>query len=937
YSKETVDDDIIVTVGKGSVKLIGAASLDAVNISGTDKTPADPAEDEFSWTFTGGTATYVKTNGTSMETLFTLSGLNSSLTADDLKTGIEISDGKIILSANVLAQKNITLTTSGDYALKLGEDCPTVTATEKSWALDGTTATYHNAGKSEGYALTNSKTVTYTAAIEGKTLLTVDGLASGLEVVDGEIDGLTVDGKILSVTPEVVGDDFSISSGYKIVFAAGDYSGSKFTGTSAKDTIEVNGSGLSIDGGAGNDTITSNESGNIYLFASANGKDTITGYGDNDTIKITDNSAASVSASVKGNDIIVTAGKGSMTLKNSAKNGTQILIVDSADETLIDGTFYTDRIVDGNSVTLTSAFKAKNFTANDSINAVDGSLTTNKFTLTGGDEDNTLIGGKGANFINGGGGENILTGGKGNDTFAAGNGTDTITDYGVGTDKISLGADITDFSIEDGDIILNFDDDKSLTIQNGDGKKINFLKNGKVSTEIFTTNGKTNTQGTSITLTASTEDYTATTKMVTIDGGLTENVWIVGNAKANKIFGGDGSDTLNGGSGKDTLTGGDGSDIFVYESGKDVITDYVSGEDKISLSAAATSETLDSKGNVILKFGSSNSLTISKGDETSIRTITFTGDDGDTTKTYYKEKIVGADGVTLQSSFSATSFAADSDLPKVDASAVTKKFTLTGGVEDDTLIGGKGANLIDGGASDDLFIGNGGADTFVYSSGDDTIGDYGNGTDKISLSSSVKDFDLSGDDVIIGFDEGSLTISDAAGKAITFVEKVNGKVTTSVNVFAAEGIFNNKTTSATAVTLAADTSSFNATSYSKLVSIDGGILSDATEIVGNKNANKIYAGAAGSTINGGKGNDSLWGGDGSDTFIYESGGKDVVYNFTNDDALQLNGSFTASVKNNSIAFKVDSQADAITLHDYTATSFNINGDMYQVSGNTLKK
>ncbi|MBR4382877.1 MAG: hypothetical protein IKP64_04900, partial [Selenomonadaceae bacterium] len=151
------------------------------------------------------------------------------------------------------------------------------------------------------------------------------------------------------------------------------------------------------------------------------------------------------------------------------------------------------------------------------------------------------------------------------------------------------------------------------------------------------------------------------------------------------------------------------------------------------------------------------------------------------------------------------------------------------------------------------------------------------------------------------------------------------------------GIFNNKTTSATAVTLAADTSSFNATSYSKLVSIDGGILSDATEIVGNKNANKIYAGAAGSTINGGKGNDSLWGGDGSDTFIYESGGKDVVYNFTNDDALQLNGSFTASVKNNSIAFKVDSQADAITLHDYTATSFNINGDMYQVSGNTLKK
>ena len=911
-------------------------------------------DEEFSWTFADGTATYAKktsggvqlsadgktityASGDSSETVFTLSGLNSSLTADDLKTAIEVSDGKIILSADVLAQKNITLTTSGDYALKLAADCPKVTATEKSWALDSVTATYHAAGKSEGYTLTNSKTVTYTTETLGKTLLTVDGLTSGLQVTDGAIDGLTVSGKILTVTPEVVGNEFSISEGYKIVFAAGNYSGSKFTGTSAKDTIEVNGSALSIDGGAGNDTITSSgDGGNIYLFDATGGKDVIKGYGDDDTIKITDDSE--VTASVKGNDVIITVGKGSMTLKDAAKNGTHLNVVDTDGETLIGETFYADKIVDGNSVTLTSAFKEKIYTADESINAVDGSAVSGKFSLIGGDENNTLIGGKGANFINGGGGENILTGGKGNDTFVTGNGNDTITDYGVGTDKISLGADVTDFSIEDGNIVLNFDDETSLTIQNGDGKKINFLQNGKVSTEIFTEDGKTNTGKTSITLAAAVESYTAPNGMVTIDGGLTDDVWIVGNTKANKIFGGAGDDTLNGGSGKDTLTGGAGEDIFIYESGKDTITDYVSGDDKISLSAATTSETLDKKGNVVLKFGSSNSLTISKGDTASVRTITFTGDNGDTTKTYYSERIVGADGVTLQSTFQGNTFTATNDLPNVDASAVTKKFTLTGGVEDNTLIGGKGANLIDGGAGSDLLIGNGGNDTFVYSSGDDTIGDY-DVKDSISLSSAIKDFDLSGDDVIIGFASGSLTIQDSAGKSITFVETTGTKVTNSVNVFAADGIFNNTTTTkATAVTLAADTSTFNAKSYSKLIEIDGGILSSDASIVGNAKNNLIFAGDNGATINGGGGNDSLWGGSGSDTFIYESGGgKDVVYNFGDEDALQISGTFTASVKDKSIAFKVGSTANALTLKDYSATSFNINGDAYQISGTSLTK
>ena len=241
--------------------------------------------------------------------------------------------------------------------------------------------------------------------------------------------------------------------------------------------------------------------------------------------------------------------------------------------------------------------------------------------------------------------------------------------------------------------------------------------------------------------------------------------------------------------------------------------------------------------------------------------------------------------------------------------------------------------MIDGNAGDDLLIGGGGADTFIYSSGDDTIGDYGNGTDKISLSSAIQDFNLEGDDVIISFGSDSLTISDAAGKKITFVETVNGKVTTSVNVFAADGLFNS---AKTAVTLDASTESYTASTA--ILTIDGGLATGAVEIVGNTKANRIYAGDNGSTLNGGKGNDSLWGGSGSDTFIYASGGgKDVIYNFGNNDELQFSGNFTTTVnaKDNSIAFKVGSTANAITLKDYSADTFTINGTDYQVSGSKL--
>ena len=91
---------------------------------------------------------------------------------------------------------------------------------------------------------------------------------------------------------------------------------------------------------------------------------------------------------------------------------------------------------------------------------------------------------------------------------------------------------------------------------------------------------------------------------------------------------------------------------------------------------------------------------------------------------------------------------------------------------------------------------------------------------------------------------------------------------------------------------------------------------------------------------GGKGNDSLWGNAGKDTFIYSSGdGKDVIFGFENDDMLKITGAFsgTYSKSKHEVYFKVGSTKNAITLSDFTATSFNVNGTDYKISGTKLVK
>ena len=89
---------------------------------------------------------------------------------------------------------------------------------------------------------------------------------------------------------------------------------------------------------------------------------------------------------------------------------------------------------------------------------------------------------------------------------------------------------------------------------------------------------------------------------------------------------------------------------------------------------------------------------------------------------------------------------------------------------------------------------------------------------------------------------------------------------------------------------------------------------------------------------GGKDKDVIYGGSKND--ILEGGaGKDIIYGFENDDMLKITGKFSATYDSGTqeLYFNVGSKYNAITVKNFTATSFNINGDTYQINYSNFEK
>ena len=280
----------------------------------------------------------------------------------------------------------------------------------------------------------------------------------------------------------------------------------------------------------------------------------------------------------------------------------------------------------------------------------------------------------------------------------------------------------------------------------------------------------------------------------------------------------------------------------------------------------------------------------------------------------------------------------------VDASARKTKIKITGNTLDNSIIGGNGNDVLDGAAGDntlnggkgnDTLRGGIGADVFIYEnkSGKDVINSYGAG-DVISLGSgaAIKDAYMTGRNAVIKFNSSLITVKNISNAEITLAQDgaetifSNGAL---INGDSAKVFKSFKGT----INLSDGVNIADASLANKKVTVNGSAADDS--ITGGKKNDKLYGYAGNDTIIGGAGNDSLWGGDGADTFIYAKGdGKDVIYGFDDDDTLtfgnlELTG-VTLNSRGTEIYLKVGSTKKAVTLKDFDATNFNINGEIYNI-------
>ena len=262
---------------------------------------------------------------------------------------------------------------------------------------------------------------------------------------------------------------------------------------------------------------------------------------------------------------------------------------------------------------------------------------------------------------------------------------------------------------------------------------------------------------------------------------------------------------------------------------------------------------------------------------------------------------------------------------------------LLGGAGNDSLSGGDGADTLSGGTGNDTLTGGNGNDVFIYSAGNDIITDYATG-DKISLGAAVSKASVSGSDVVLTIGKGSLKIKKGKGKSLGMINSKGKSFSTIIGGSANSTLMTVTDSTKSPVTLDSAVKIVDASSRTKAVKITGN--SSVNKITGGSGNDTIYGGAGNDTIDGGKGNDSLWGDKGADVFLYSEGeGKDVISGFDNSDMILITGGFTTSYdkSKDEIYFKVGSTSNALTLKNYTATTFNINGYDYKISDSKLTK
>ncbi len=314
-----------------------------------------------------------------------------------------------------------------------------------------------------------------------------------------------------------------------------------------------------------------------------------------------------------GNDTLDGLG-GVDTLIGGAGNDT--FIVDIATDIITElANGGTDSVQSAATFTLSAQLENLTLTGAAAINGT-GNASAN--LLTGNSGNNTLSGLGGIDTLNGLDGVDTLNGGPGNDTYIVDTATDTLVELaGGGIDSVQSPVTFTLLpQIENltltGTAAINGTGNTAVNILTGNGGN-NTLSglggndtldglggvdtlDGGTGNDIYVIDTTTDTiielAGGGSDLVQSTVSFTLIPQLERLTLTGTAAINGTGNAAINTLIGNGGNNILTGFAGADTLTGGLGADSFNYTAvaqsnsgNRDIITDFVSGIDKINLNA----------------------------------------------------------------------------------------------------------------------------------------------------------------------------------------------------------------------------------------------------------------------------------------------------------------------------------------------------------------
>jgi Ca2+-binding RTX toxin-like protein len=658
----TVTGDI--TGGSGTLHIdasgVGDGANDYVNLTSATTPVID---------FTGGESQDTVTFGTNFNSNDVLDGgLDASNILQFDGNGADVtatlSDSQIsnFDTVGLYDGNNYNLTVAGDITSGGG------TLTVDASALTGSNA------------LTLDLTAATTASIQVTGGEGDDTVAMGGNLANATIDGgagyntVVLDGDYsagvtLSMLTNVNEVDLTAGHSYTITLAASNASSGDFylagDALGAGDSLTVDSAAVTsgevdIDGGAGNDTITTGvTSGNTYLDLSQGGEDTVHGGSANDYIYMgnaldtgdrIDGGGGYNYVYLEGDSYAggLNLGAGELTNINYVQMYGDHTYVLTGDPAAMNSSDYV--IIDGGAMT------------GGSLQFDGSAVTDGAFSLYGGAGDDILLGGSGNDTLDlSVGGEDQLAGNGGNDIINAGGGLDAgdQVDGGAGTDTLNLNGDYS------GGLILG-----ATTVTN-------------VETFNF----------------AAGYSYNITTNDATVAAGqtLTVNASALGSANS-LIFDGsaetDGSFSITGGAGNDVVTGGAGDDSFTMGSGGNDTVNGGAGDDSVYFMTTLT-------GSDVFNGGAGDDyLGLGGKDYTGASAIVFTA-----------TSLVSVEEIQMNVSHAYSITMNDANVAAGDTMLIdgtrSTKLTFDGSAETDghfQIAGGAGADVLTGGQLSDTFM-----------------------------------------------------------------------------------------------------------------------------------------------------------------------------------------------------------------------------------------